>query len=318
MHIKSQLPAVVTIENRHCYLGKIEDSFSVKTDAPAFITYQPTETQFMGAKTLPYIVNFDPKIVTKNTQVQVVTYPKNHIEILLKPNNINLSPLPSQKITVAGHTYTIKTSGGDNSIIEISDRDVVYSHRFSTPLTSFRARAVGQYIVFEGFGARTNLIILKSFEGLTQQFSGTVDELEIKDFTVTAIKYNNDIAKQGIKHTINLQKNNFDITQKTIYLNGQPQMTNHSQIIPFAFIEAVQSKNHNLSRQYLSRTLSDRLTNKHLEEFFKNLVTIRQNRYLTEHKNSYALIFKNNKSYTARIYKFDITGGKIDNITELE
>lgn len=319
LHIKSQLPAVVTIANLSFYLNKIEDSFSVKTTAPAFITYQPTETQFMGAKTLPYIVCFDPKTIAKNPQVQAVFYPENHIEVLLKPNNINLSPLPSQKITVAGHSYAIKTGGGDNSIVEISDRDLVYSHRFSSPLSSFRAKPLGKYIIFEGFGARTNLIVLESSQhDLIQQFSSVVDEIEIKDSVITAIKYNNDIAKQGIKHTINLQKNNFDITKKTIYLSGHPHMTSHSQIIPYAFIEAVQNKNYNLARQYLSRTLSDKLTNKHLDEFFKNLVSIRQNRYLPQHKNAHALIFKTNKTYTAKLYSFNISGGKIDNITEIE
>ena len=88
LHIKSQLPAVVSVNNTSVYLGKIEDNLSVRISEPVFITYQPTIVEYMGAKTLPYIINFDPKTITKNPQVQIVAYPQNHMEILLKPNNI--------------------------------------------------------------------------------------------------------------------------------------------------------------------------------------------------------------------------------------
>ena len=324
IYIKTQLPALVAVNNIKKYLSNIQQTLCLRVGEGdnLLILYQPTAAETDGVKMLPYAADLNLKDINKNNirQVQITSYPGGNIEVILKPNNIQTMPLPPQKVELGGKGFTVKLSGGDNGILEVyGDNNLLYQKYLNYEVKAFSTKTMGNNLLIECLlnNKKTCLIVLAFNGTFNEYFFDTIDSLDFKNNVLTAFKYLHDIAKQGKIYTFKFGKNGAEFKEKTVYTDNKPHLTTDSRIIPYAFLEAVKAQNFNLARHYMAGQLSARLTNEHLKQFFKGAVGIKQNLYVPGQPNAAALIFKNGQNYTAKLYNFEIDNDKINNITEL-
>lgn len=305
IYIKCVEPCLIEYQNKQEIIENTYSFVKIDCDKVMYLKYFPLSQK----ASLPKILKLDPNNINVK-HFDCVKY-DNAYELTIKPTNIqNIKLTKTVKSTFNLNPITVFLSAGDKSLLTISqDTDVTIE--INGFLNSLQTKQMGNFFVIycELFDA-TQVVILNS--SLSQEFNSCLKDFEITNTHIKGYYECNDIAKHGIVYEIEVGDKVYAKTN-TVYLEDRPQLTKLNEITPFAFLESIKVKNYKLARNYLSTTLSNRLDDLHLGEFFGDFCQIRQNVYK---KLDYqiALIYDDKKQKFARLFQFEIKNNKIINI----
>lgn len=308
LHIKSNTPALI-IANKE-YLIKNSTQNIPFPDQNLIIRYYPLDRQINGKIAIPSVIKVDLSDLKNCDDFSVTKYPNNHTEITLKPfllsNNLRLNTT-SQRIENSQKSIEIYTSKTTALCVKNSEN---YSY-FELP-----------FIATFVCGIEINSALHLFFkEGNSHVYALINDEKiaiyqDLKSFTFSGNKLSTivptfDMAKTGRAIEIDFSRAAYD--EKIIYLNNHPDITKNIDLIPYAFVESIQLKNFKLSRQYITKNMSDKLSDKLLSTFFGNIDKITHDPY----NDKLCILTEKDNIYYAKDYSFEFQNNKISDINEL-
>ena len=172
---------------------------------------------------------------------------------------------------------------------------------------SYKMGAISSYVyVLLTNESCQNLILFDSENGKIENYYG--DEIKIFGNRFTIAKNLDNIARHVLHEEYNVTAQGIILNSKQIdYQNGRPVLCSAPQIVPYAFLQAIEVGDFDLASSYLDVPMRRRVDKEHLESFFgkiKNFLQI---------DNDIFAVFGNEKS----LFKFTLTENKISEIDKI-
>lgn len=307
-YIKSTHPALITIDKDYLLENEI-DKIPIE-EQDIIIKYYPLEKTINDKIAIPYIVNINKSLVQNSNEYNVIKYPNQHTEIVLKPfliTNTTFSEKKSYKIENSKKTLDIYNHNTTNIILKDDNNHLYFT--YPSPVNFIIAAEIDNICH----------VLLQNNKHIYVQINKEKVTIfdDIKNFSFdknifSAILPNHDMAKSGKAIEINFAKP-YSCLTKEIYVNEAPNIITNNKLIPYAFLEAIKSKNYKLARQYMSQDMQDKLSDTSLSSFFNNVISISHDIY----NDKVCTISSEKHTYLATDYDFDIKNGKICNIIQL-
>lgn len=308
LHIKSNTPALIVVNKEYLIKNSTQDI--PFPDQNLIIKYYPLDRQINGKIAIPSVVKIDLLNLKNCDDFSVTKYPNNHIEITLKPfllsNNLRLNTT-LQRIENSQKSIEIYTSKTTTFCIKNSEN---YSY-FELPfIATFICGIEIKGVLHLFFKEESSPI----YALIKDEKIVIYDDL--KDFTFSSKKLsvivpNFDMAKTGKAIEIDFLKATY--SEKVIYINNHPDITQNIDLIPYAFIESIKAKNFKLSRQYITKNMSEKLSDRLLGTFFGNIEKITHDPY----NDKLCIITESDDTFCAKDYSFEFQNNKISDINEL-
>ncbi len=300
--IISEIDAIIEIDfQRKEILAGIPVKTSINENAK--ITYYPINTQ--SSKYLPFCFEFSEK----ESQHYIKYKLKDALVLKINPMRVPKYSFVFEE-EIEGKKYCLHS--GYPSFFTVSENDkVIFSKKancnFKEPTIKKRASSVI-------FSAKWNdQIYFLIFNGKTEIFSGFASEYKYEQDSLNLVSWQKDMAKQGYLYKINI--NSGTVSKSLIYYEP-PKVISNQKLIPYAFFEAVKTKNYKLARKYLSSALNLKIADEHFAAFFGKFSDVTQNYYLPSPQTSVALIY-DSPSPEIKIFEIKFTDEKIADINEL-
>lgn len=307
-HIKSTTPAIITIDKDF-----LLENFTHKIDIDKqnmIIKYYPLDKYIDGKITLPYVKNIDLTSLKNCKEYDVIIYPNNHIEIILKPFLLT----PSSAYSKTSHKLEnskkkLEIYNSHISTLSLQNEDNYVFFDYKSPVKFVKGIEIDNvcHIILKN----DNYIYIQIY---TNQIS-IFDDIKTSTFDqnkFSAIIPNFDMAKSGKAIEINFSKP-YTFSQKDIYINSKPTITTNDKLIPYAFLESVRSKNYKLARHYVSNPLQKKLADNVFDGYFGKIHSICHDIY----NDSICIISQEKDRFVAKDYSFVIQTGKICDINEV-
>lgn len=309
-HIKAKSPMLIEDE-KPVYLQSTLDSINTET-LDCVLKCYPLEEYYLGKKTLPNIIKLT-NLVHNTQNIKVIKYPNNHTEILITPFTIDPSTIINEEKTSILNSKAVLNIDvfEKSSIIKIKDNDKLFYHSLSFPSKCKKAIKLKDkyYIVLEDILTNNSYILIAENDKIACK---KISSLELLQNKITCFCSNNDMSKSATVFCITLGQNP-TLEEKTVYIDNNPNITCDKRLIPYAFLEAVHINNFNLARHYITKEMSEKLSDKNIKTFFGDFINISQDCY----NDSLCLIYDKQEYFEAKDYSFDFDGNKISNINEL-
>ncbi|MBQ3048143.1 MAG: hypothetical protein IJD48_03925 [Clostridia bacterium] len=318
LHIKPDFDCLLKSSKTEIFLkANSTNSFLTSTQKITLLFYPTNCSEY----SLPFCFVFDAKNPCHSKNVKVANFNNNNYLLsvspffISKPQNLLFST-KKLKTNSTEHTIFFNTNSDLNLKIE-SDLDV-FSYNFDVKIKQLKCVSLNQNILIYAHGCHGGVVVLLDY---TQDkykiiLCEKVDILEETNSTLKTYKCLYDFAGHGVVNTFDLNKSLLPNTQ-LVYANKSPFLAKHKEIIPYAFFEAIKVNNLKVARFYLSTSLSNKLSDKHLKVFFDNFDDIQQS-LATDSIDEIALIYNNDKCNKTKLFKLEFDNqNKISNITEL-
>lgn len=309
-HIKAKSPMLIENE-QPVYLQSSLDSINTET-LDCVLKCYPLEEYYLGKKTLPNIIKLTSLV--HNTQtIKVIKYPNNHTEILITPFTLDPSTIINEEKTSILNSKAMLNIDvfEKSSILKIKDNDKLFYHSLTFPAKSKKAIKLNNkyYIILENVLTNNSYILIAENGKIACK---KISSLELLQNKITCLCPNNDMSKSATIFCITLGQKPM-LEEKTVYINNNPGIVHDKKLIPYAFLEAVQINNFNLARHYITKEMSEKLSDNNIKAFFGNFINISQDCY----NDALCLIYDKQECFEAKDYIFDFEDNKISNINEL-
>jgi hypothetical protein len=313
IYLKSTTPAIIEYNQEQILLENSHEYHSLDIEEDIILKYFPL-TNSLDSIFVPKLVKlkYDCR---PNKDIKITEYDQDCYEIEIVPTKISkLTQLEQKNININSNNYIVKLYSGEPSHITIVGDDCTFCHEINFALSSLQVDSKNGYLLIQATSQdKTYLLILDN--NFVIQEEKLFNMLELKDQVLKGYLDLKDMAKHGSIISYDFSTKPYSTKQSAVYINNKPTTTNNTLLIPYAFLEAVKIKNYKLAHHYLSTTLSNKLKNQHLDNFFGDFVEIKQNIY-TKTNFPVALIYGNNNDYYAKLFAFEIENNKIKNIIQ--
>ena len=313
IYLKSQQPALIEINNSQYILENSEQYHIVNLQQDTLVKYYPISHNTC-ATSLPKVIKLTMTRLN-NKDLVVTQFSNNVYEVVIKPTLVCHAISNEETQLVINNTeYTIKLYSSYHSHITIVSQTDTFVHEVDFELTNLTAITKNNYIIIQANCKDKVYLLIVDTDYIIQE-EKLYNSLELNDMLLKGFLEQEDMAKHGIIVSYNLSTKPYTVTQEVVYINNSPTITKNELLLPYAFLEAVKVKNYKLAKHYLSKQLSNKLSEQHLYSFFGDFVDIRQNIF-TNKNYPVALIYGKNNNLHAQLYAFEIQNNKINNIIQ--
>lgn len=244
---------------------------------------------------LPYCIDVDEEVGYEIADSKLIYLDKVYIK---EETEIYTKKFGLTSVEVVCSSFTT---------IKISEQNDTFKNLVSFPLSDVNIQKIGKCIfIFAKYNQKRYCFL---FGNNKKIFSDIIEDYEIDNDNLTLIKSYSDMAKQGLLIKYNL--NTFSSDSELIYFEN-PRIFHDNRLIPFAFLEAIKTKNTALARKYLGQNLNQRLDDEHLIAFFEPFEQVIQNMFIVT--NNFSAATLNHKERKLNVYSFTIENDKIVNI----
>lgn len=326
LHFLADFPVLVKAENEE--LGVLENlsdilSIEVCTFEDIVVQVFPVLSKNVCAS-IPYAVKLNFKNnfpYTENEYVEITNFGNNNFEVKFYPMPVLIHKKPicidTQEIN-SDLLITIFDDGEYN--LEINTKNKLFKFTLSEKIFDYKFTFYNKnetdFLILEGKTSK-NQCFLMIFANFFCNLEIIADFIERTKTEITALTYQNDIAKHGVVQKYILEKNHFTLNDEyTVFLDNTPHKPQDPNLIPWAFAEAINVGDLNLARSYLDNSLNKILSDEQLTSFFGDYNEIKWNRY-KDIKNSLCFMYNNSPRET-KTFQFEMLNNKISNISELD
>lgn len=325
LHIKPTFNCLLKTQNITQELTKNRlHTFLVNMEENLSLSFYPIDEENKNSLPFCAILKFENNIIkTDKKQLDVISFPDNNYLIEVQPflfSFPNSFQVESKQIKIQNTTHTLSwlkqekcdlsfSNNQNNSYLKldlkqgISDLNLKQKNNF---IFGYAQSTSQQYIVF---------CVKYENDTYTTITNQVVDILEEEQNKITTYKDLHDFAGHGVITTYNFE-NTFEETLSLVYNNSSPLIAKHNEIIPYSFFEAIKIKNFKLAKNYLTKELSQKLTDNHLEQFFGDFESIHQTLCPKYNPEEIALIYTTPYKH-AKVFCLKLKDNKIENITEM-
>ncbi len=309
LHIKSKIPALLEIDKEYLIENHIQKISFDKDNL--IIKYYPLQKVFNGKQTLPSIIKLDSKSLINCRDYTVTLYPNNNVEITLLPFTLD-NNLPAQKSTfsILNSTKSIDIYTTNTTTFAINFEDNYLYHTLPNCFMFFKGVEIDNtiHLIFK----QENEYYYIQISSLSIKKSCYLTDCSItKNKLVATIPFF-DMAKHAKAIEISFDKP-YLFQEKTIYQNNSPKLFDNMLLLPYAFLESIKAKNYKLARQYITSTMSNKLSDKTLSTFFGDIKHITHDIY----NDKVCIIYSEQNKFVAKDYVFEYQNNKISNINEV-
>jgi len=315
IYLKSQIPCVIQYLDNETLIGNPEQFATIKLDNTMYIKFYPINEDGKH-NYLSQLVTLNPKALPQDNLV-ITKFDEFCYEASIIPTKVATTPPLQQKqdITVGLEKLSVNLTSSTTSTITISNQEVLFCHYVDFELTNLDVTICNEYIQIQCDYMDKKYLLIVDYQNFAIVHEKVFDMIEFDEQVLKGFLKQEDMAKHGLIVSFDFSTRPVKIETKTVYVMSRPQTTNNPLLIPFAFFEAVQIKNFKLARHYLNSTLSNKLDNNHLQQFFGDFLDIRQNVY-NKQDNLISLIYGNNNNYYVKNYKCEMQNNLICNIIQ--
>jgi hypothetical protein len=176
------------------------------------------------------------------------------------------------------------------------------------PLTNIEILDTSHAVFLQG--VYDNQTFVSAFHKAQKQFLSFFGSVEFSESSIKAITNSKTLAGHGVLSQYNISPNGFEFVAKdAVYLDKRPK-TVPPFLTHIAFFEAVREKDFLLAKTYLSDALSQKLSPKHLEEYFGIFNSIK---VLNQNGKTKVALIHNSQ---ANVFSLSFEGGKIADIMQ--
>ncbi len=313
IYLKSATPALVEYDKQQILLEHPYTYHKLVIDKDIYIKYYPiqTSTHYLS---IPKIVKLSCNCLP-NKDCIITEFDTDCYEAIIVESKISkLTTLEQKSININSNNYIVKLYSGCPSHITIIGDECTFCHEVDFELSNLCLDSQNGYLIIQATSQdKSYLLILDN--SFSVQEEKLFDMLELKDQLLKGYLEQTDMAKHGVIIQYDFATTPYTTNHQTVYVNNQPDLVSSPLLIPYAFLEAVQIKNYKLAHHYLSRELSHKLKNQHLDNFFGEFVEIKQNIY-TKTNYPIALTYGKDNYYQTKLFCFKIENNKIKNIIQ--
>lgn len=180
-----------------------------------------------------------------------------------------------------------------------------FAENIKMRLTRYEIFFLGNFIMLYGSSKNKDYLLILDKRDFSKKVF-IADKIVIDKNVVEINLICKDYTKHALYQKLEIGEEIKEKEYTLFYEKGEPCIAVNTLIVPLAFLECVKTKNYSLAREYLSKQLSKKLTDKHLKKFFGEIdeIIYHDGLYIC-HSDSY------------REYKFEFENSKIKNITEV-
>lgn len=323
LHIKPTFNCLLKVQDLSQELNKNRlHTFLVNMEEPLNLSFYPVDEE--NKNSLPFaavLKNENNLLTTNKKQLDIISFPDNNYLITVQPflfacpENFDIQ---TKQVKTENATHTITWLKQEKGLLTISNNknEERIKLNLKNEVNTLNTKQKNNFIF--GYSKSNNkyTVFCVKYENDTYYpiVNQVVDILEEEQNKITTYKNLNDFAGHGVITTYNFE-NGFEENITLAYNNSAPLISKHKEIIPYAFFEAIKIKNFKLAKNYLTKELSQKLTNAHLEKFFGNFDSVCQTLSQKFNPEEIALIY--NLPYKhAKIYSLKLKENKIENISE--
>ena len=325
LHIYCEFPALIKLNKQELgIIETIEEQISVETDEDDFLLEVYPIDNDNYKKFIPFFVKVKSQnktLISSSEYVIITDFDNGHYEINIHPMQVSLTN-SSQIVSFQQLAPSITAQVVDKGNYEL----IIYSEnlQFSFPICSkliehnleYKQLNHKDFIFLSGktIGGRQYLMVLCNY---FCNLEIVADKIEQTEKEITSLCYQYDIANHGVVQKFSLKEKGFALVDEyTVFAEGKPFLSTNINIIPWAFMEAVNIGDINLARQYLDADLNNILSDEHIKQYFGNYTEIVWNKYQNK-PQTLCLIYSGNPR-TTKVFEFQIKQNKIYNIVNLD
>ena len=309
-HIKTKIPMLLDY-GKEQIINYSHESIDVESLDIGIKCY-PLKDTYNGKQVIPSYVFLSNENIVNTDKYYVVKYPNNHTDIVILPFCIdNTKIIDRNTIDIVGSSQKIELVTSTTSTIIISSQNKKSHYELFQKcniLESIYSQDIINIILEE---QETKVVSYLQIADSNVKLYKDVT-LEKTDNYLTILCPLNDMAKQAIFVQLT-KKPKVSFEQKLVYIDNNPKLITDPKLIPYAFLEALKVKNLKLARNYLDNKINSHLNDSSLLSFFGEYIEITFDKY----NDKLCLIYKEENTFNAKCFDFDITGNKISNINEL-
>lgn len=325
MHIKPTFNCIAKFNSCEQLLTKNKmHTFLVNYVSPIALSFYPTDEE--NKNSLPFactLTKTEQTLQTNKKEVEIISFPNNNFLVLVKPFVFNY-PTSFENVStqinfgLTNHTLNFLKMQPCEVFLTNNKNNNSLNLPIKSKITALKTK-VKNNILFAYAQTENNTFLTFCVKYENEKYYllslKEVDLLEEENNEIKTYTFLNDLAGHGEIVTYTFEPEfNEEIT--LAYNNSAPLIAKHKEIIPHAFFQALKVKNFKLARSYLTKNLSKKLSNTHLEVFFGEFDFTHQTLSPTFTPEEIALVYSYPYKH-AKIFSLTINEeNKIENITE--
>lgn len=312
LHFLSKTPSTISINGYNIGTIDNENTFELdictKTDN-IFVNYEPVSDK---CNYLPYSAKIRTSTTpnTDNQYIEVVPFPNNHYDIIMKP--FYYYELKDAKVLLNknfGNYFVSIISSHYTTVTIYSGSSMVYQTAIPL-LSNATAELKKDLLIIKGIISEDEyyLLILNTttFETI---FSDIVHSIDETDTYIEGLKKLNNLPRHAV--VCKIEYSPFKKEIFNAYEREQISIPNNKYFVPLFFLDALKIGDEKLIKETLSGKLLTSPIAK-FQSYFGNIEKVYFNRHYTGHDVNVTI-----KSNGYKNYNFNIVGGKIDDIDEV-
>ncbi|NCB48266.1 MAG: hypothetical protein EOM55_01355 [Clostridia bacterium] len=325
-HIKPAFDCAVKAQNlsTHLQSNKIH-SFLLNTSQTILpISFFPTNSEYNTSLNFTVVVNLKTKCLnSKMPNVDLINFPNDNILLIAREFFIaNPKPFSIQSKTFnfsgISHNFFYSKNSPFSMRIENASHeflDADYPKRIQE--LNFKTSKNSLFCYGKTFQDSYVVCIIKHKD---HKYSLTtleeVDLLEVGKDKIITFKRANDMLGHAFTKEYTFSPN-LGVETNLVYDENENVLIHKKEIVPYAFFDAVKTKDFDLARTYLTEELGAKLSDKHLGKFFGEFLFSHQS--LSKNSDEIALIYDDeNSSKIAKIFSISQDeNDKISNILQV-
>ncbi len=323
LHIKPTFNCLIKTPTLSTELQKNRlHTFLINKGENLSLSFYPIDEE--NKNSLPFacqITKHENKLFCHKKEVEIISFPDNNFLMIVNPFLFyypNSFDSKTQQVSFAGDKHTITYLRNENlfniqnsfNSLNLTTQETIKEIKTKTKDNTLmcicKTKEDKNFIIGLNYSN-------KNYEVFCLQNVDILEEESNKITTYTNLK---DFAGHGKIVEYNFEEN-FKENITLVYNYDHPFIAKHKEIIPYAFFEALKVKNYKLARTYLTKDLSNKLTDTHFQKFFGDFLEIHQTLNKNYSPEEISLIYETNNFKFAKIFylKFD-NFNKIENISE--
>lgn len=256
----------------------------------------------------------DGEFFTDNNNVKLIKYSTTKYKIEILKNNNKFSYKKIKKINNNDCIYNFY----ENGVVEIETNEhVKFSNMYNLCITD--AEVVNLNNNFVGLklfeNENSTCIILNPEFYEVFRFENSILETTENGFKI--LKILNDVAQHGIVIEYDISEEINIADEYSVYLKNKPINDFNTAVLPMYFLQCIKAKDYKEAKTCLVEDLKQKVSIKHLENFFGNFIEID---YVDKKENQYecGLLYQEKNNFFVKNYLILIKNDKILNINSIK
>ncbi len=310
-HFKSDIEFNLYINGEYVARNKNRESIDLVVGAKSFSFMLCPLSSIDNYMIDNGIINIKNKASSTSSCTKIVPFKNNHYDIIFMPQKVYNLSTNNIVMEINQESLNIFVYNCNYGIIEINIKNKSrLLEKVDYNITASNLEKIYDCYLITNLldnGKRYVLVVTENGEKI---FDKLCDEFEINGTEIKTMSISCDIASSGRVDSINIT----DRKTETYYISlTDRKMVLQKELIPLAFLQALQNKNYTLAKLYLSDNFSG-IQNVQLDNYFGKVDGIYYNRYLLNDDVNYTIWAENEY----RSFDFEINNNLIEDIKEVQ